>query len=413
LLLVLFLPFVFSILRGRAGRVTISDVLMACYVLWIVVTLIINNGMERFSYGAIWATMLLGGYMAGRLLIRNAQDYIRFIRYFLIMLLILLPFTLYEFLTERMVIAETFRKFVPAIDKFYETRHGLSRVQVFLPHSILFGLFCSLGFANVIYVYRHQFIGRLARLALVVGMTVMALSSAPLLSIGLQGIMAGWDKVTRGKWMVLVGGITVIYVFLSLASDRGPIILIIDKLTFNPATAWWRVHIWNYGVQNVMDNPFFGLGLKDWVRPVWLAPTVDNFWLLTAMQSGIPALAFVMLAIAVHIVRVVMAKGLTAQARDIRTGYMIVLAGTVFTLSTVHVWDAMSVFIMFYIGAGSFLYTSRPDTDIKRDPAGYTRTFRAAPHQRSAADPDARKAPPAYARTVTGDQTPMVRPGRP
>lgn len=416
LMLVLFLPFVAAMLKRRAGQVTIIDIMMGCYALWIVVTLVYHHGMERFAYASIWGAMLLGGYMSGRLLIRNAQDYRRFIRYFLILLLILLPFTIYEFITERMVISEVLGKAFPSITKYYETRYGFSRVQVVLPHAILFGLFCSMGFGNVIYLYRGQFFGRLARLALVLGMTTMALSSAPLLAIGVQSIMAGWDKVTRGKWMMLAGGFSAIYIFLTLASNRGPIILIIEKLTFNPSTAWWRVHIWNYGTQNVMNNPFLGLGLNDWVRPTWLASTVDNFWLVTAMQAGLPALAFLALALVMHIVRIVRAKGLTAQTRDVRTGYLVVLAGTMFTLSTVHIWDAMAVFVMFYIGAGSFLYTSpredemgstqdTPDTrGDTRTSVVYARTHLVQPGKRPTVENSTRNVQPTYDRRPNSDQ---------
>jgi hypothetical protein len=423
LLLVLFFPFVIAMLKRRAGSLTISDGLMGCYALWIVVTLVVHHGMGRFAYAAIWATMLLGGYMAGRLLIRNTQDYRRFIRYFLITLLILLPFAIFELFTERMIIAETLGKAFPATAKYYETRNGLSRVQVVFPHAILYGLFCSMGFANVLYLYRDQFLGRLSRLALVVGMTYMSLSSAPLLSIGLQSIMAGWDKVTRGKWMILAVGVASIYIFLSLASNRGPVIILIEKLTFNPSTAWWRVYIWEYGVQNVMNNPFLGLGLNDWVRPYWLAPTVDNFWLLTAMQAGIPALGFLVAALAMNVFRIVRVKGLSAQARDVRTGYLVVLAGSAFTLSTVHVWDAMAVFIMFYFGAGSFLFTSPPEneTGVTKDatqihgalretgasmrPAVvYARTHQARIDRPPAVETAIRKTAPVYSRHITGDQ---------
>ena len=360
-MLVMFFPFVVAMLKRRAGQFTISDVLMGCYALWIIVTLVFHHGMARFAYASILATMLLGGYMAGRLLIRNVQDYRRFIRYFLIALLILSPFALFELFTENMIIAETFGKVLPATAKYYETRNGLSRVQVVFPHAILYGLFCSMGFANVLYLYRDQVLGRLSRLSLVTGMTYMALSSAPLLAIGLQSLMMAWDKITRGKWMTLFLGTTALYIFLSLASNRGPVIILIETLTFNPSTAWWRVYIWEYGVQNVMAHPFLGLGLNDWARPTWLASTVDNFWLLTAMQAGIPALAFLMLALIINVFRIVRAKNLTAQARDARTGYLVVLVGSAFTLSTVHVWDAMAVFMMFYFGAGSFLFTASPE----------------------------------------------------
>ena len=417
LLLVLFLPFVAAMIKRRAGQLTSSDILMGCYVLWRVITLVFHHGMERFAYASILATMLLGGYMAGRLLIRNAQDYRRFIRYFLILLLILLPFAIFELFTERMIITEILGKVFPATAQQFQTRNGLSRVQVVFPHSILFGLFCSIGFGNVLYIYRDQFWGRLLRLALVIGMTIMSQSSAPVLSVGLQSIMAGWDKITRGKWMTLAVGVAAIYIFLSLASNRGPVVIIIENLTFNPSTAWWRVYIWEYGIQNVMAHPLFGLGLNDWARPTWLADTVDNFWLLTAMQAGIPALGFLATALVIHVVRIVRAKGLNAQTRDIRTGYLVVLAGTVFTLSTVHIWDAMAVFVMFYIGAGSFLYTSPPEEEMgatqntpdtrggTRAPVIYARTHLVQPGKKPTVENSIRKMQPTYGRSKSDQKT--------
>ena len=50
LMLVLFLPSVIGILKHRAGQVTIVDVMMGCYALWIVVTLVFHHGMARFAY---------------------------------------------------------------------------------------------------------------------------------------------------------------------------------------------------------------------------------------------------------------------------------------------------------------------------------------------------------------------------
>lgn len=423
LLLILFLPFVTAMLKRRAGQFTLSDVMMVCYSVWIVVTLVIHHGMAKLAYASILAIMLLGGYMAGRLLIRNLQDYIRFIQYFIILLLSLLPFAIAELITGRMIIADVLGKVFPVMLDFDSMRYGLFRVQVVFPHAILFGLFCSIGFGNVLYIYRGQFFGCFARLVLVIGMTIMSLSSAPLLSLGLQSIAAVWDKMTRGRWMLLLLGFAGIYIFLSLASNRGPVIILIETLTFNPGTAWWRVYIWEYGIQNVMNHPLIGLGLNDWVRPSWLSPTVDNFWLLTAMQAGIPALIFLVVALLVHIFRIVRANNLNAQTRSIRTGYIVVLAGTAFTLSTVHVWDALAVFIMFFIGSGSFLYTSPAEGEKKgglqgpserelasqnesgktRTPIVYARTHLSKVDKVSGSGNTIRKIPLTYVRRINKD----------
>jgi O-antigen ligase len=240
--------------------------------------------------------------------------------------------------------------------------------------------------------------------------------------------MAGWDKVTRGKWMTLAVGVAGLYIFLSLASNRGPVIILIEKLTFNPSTAWWRVYIWEYGVQNVMAHPFVGLGLNDWARPTWLAPTVDNFWLLTAMQAGIPAVTFLVLGIVINVFYILRAKNLSAQARDARTGYLVVLAGSAFTISTVHVWDAMAVFMMFYFGAGSFLFSAPPESEVglpetsaqrhsasggTRPAIVYARAGLVRTGTRAPEETTVRKTPLPYARRPKGTSEPESRLTRP
>ncbi len=391
LLLALCVPFFFALFKGKAGRFTISDGFLLGYASWIIITLVYHHGMARFAYAAIWAVELFGGYMLGRLLIRNFADYRRFIRFFLTALLILLPFALSELLTGRMLITEILGQFFPATEKFNEVRNGMSRSQVVFPHSILYGLFCSIGAANVYYLYREHIGRMLPRLGLVVGMTFMALSSAPLLSIGVQMIMAIWDKVTNARWMVLFVTTTTLYVTIEMLSNRGPIIILIESLTFDPSTAWWRVYIWEYGIQNVYAHPFMGLGLNDWARPYWLDSTVDNFWLLAAMRHGFPGVTCLLLALAFHIYAILRVSGLSPDQNAVRTGYMVTLVGLLFTLCTVHVWDSMAVFVMFYFGAGSFLYTgaSEPDASQAETEGVTTRKTRAASYQRARAVPEA------------------------
>ena len=55
---------------------------------------------------------------------------------------------------------------------------------------------------------------------------------------------------------------------------------------------------------------------------------------------------------------IVRRHNLSPDAQLIRKGYMITLAGLIFILSTVFMWEAMNVMVMFFIGAGAFLYTS-------------------------------------------------------
>ena len=352
-------PFGFLLLSGRAGRMIISDGLMFFVSAWMILTYVYHHGLERLPYAIVVTSEMLGGYLAGRLLIRSAQDYRRFIGYLFLSLLLMLPFAIFELFTFRAPILEFLGKFFPTQAKYLDVRtsFNLSRVQVIFPHAILFGLYCSFILGNVYYLYGASLLRKIPRVAVVGSMSWMSLSSGAILSLAFQAIMIAWDMVMHRKWKTLLGIVVFLYVFLSIFSNRGPVILVIEYLTLNPQTAWWRVHIWNFGTVSVQNHPFFGIGLNDWVRPEWLADTVDNFWLVLAMRHGLPLITCFVLAIAIHILRIVRLKDLDADLSVVRTGYMVSLVGLILTLATVHVWNGLAALVTFYIGAGAFLYT--------------------------------------------------------
>ncbi|PKP85577.1 MAG: hypothetical protein CVT80_01780 [Alphaproteobacteria bacterium HGW-Alphaproteobacteria-2] len=368
-LLLTAIPFAVALLSGRAGRFTLSDGLMFGFGIWVLFTYVYHHGMERFPYGTVAMLELLGGYMAGRLLVRSVADYRRLIRYFLVALVVMLPFAIYEMNTGRMPISEFLGRFISVQQKLEGyVRFDLSRVQVVFPHAILYGLFCSLAFSGIFYLYSKNTAMMIPRLLLCALMALSSLSSGPWLSIAVQSILIIWDRITGGKWVLLIVISICMHIFIESFSNRGTILIIIETFTLNPMTGWWRIHIWNYGTENVLNNPVFGIGLNDWVRPEWLAPTVDNFWLVIAMRHGFPGIGLLGLAIVIHVLRVVRAKGLSEEQSLARTAYMVSLAGLLFTLTTVHVWSSVAMLVMFCIGMGGFFY----DNGGRASPEGET-----------------------------------------
>jgi hypothetical protein len=369
-LLICAIPFGLQLLGGKAGRLTVVDGGMLACVSLMIVTLLYHHGTPQLAYALSQAVEVFGGYMAGRVLIRSVGDYHRFIRYFLIALMIMLPLAIYELYHYRMVLADVLHSAFSVVKKNDQSRFGLSRVQVVFPHSILYGLFCSLALASVYYIYKGRFFRMVLGAALVIVMTGMSLSSGPLISVFLQTFLILWDKVTRGAWKLLavIAGST--FLFLEIFSNRGPVIIFIEKFTLDPATGWWRIYIWRFGTQSVQAHPFLGIGLNDWDRPSWLTYSVDNFWLLMAMRYGVPCLGFLLMAFILHITFILRAKGLSDAARMVRKGYAITLVGLSFTLATVFIWDAMAVFVMFFLGAGAFLYAARtpPSSESQNAP---------------------------------------------
>ena len=356
-LLIAFLPLLTRLLSGRAGRILTVDILFGLYLVWIAVALLAVHGTSRIPFLGITIVELGGGYLVGRTLVRSEMDYRAFFRYFAIGLICIMPFAMIELFTRRMLVSEilgvAFETF-PYVD--YGERLGLNRVQATFEHPILFGLFSSLGIANLFYLYRDRIATALSLSGVSIFMTFLSLSSAALISIALQIGMIIWDKLTKANWRLLILLAIAAYVFVDVLSNRSPVSVFIDYLTLNSHTGFYRMHIWTHGKANVMQNPVFGLGLNDWVRPSWMrSSTMDNFWLLTAVRYGLPAVCFLILAIVINLRGIFARSDLSFEDAQCRTAYTVGAAGLFFTLCTVHVWGSTSVLVMFYIGAGVWL----------------------------------------------------------
>lgn len=370
LLIIFIIPMFMTFLRDQSNRIVALDVFMAAHVLWSAVAILHAHGLDRLVFAVNTGISSFGGYMIGRVLIRNPADYERFFRYFFWGLLIFLPFAVIEMFTKRVFVTDLFGTFMNVSPRpNNEPRMGLNRVQAFTEHPITFGLFCSVGVSNLFYIYREHFAKRLNRAGTAVFMTLLSLSSAPTIAVVMQCILIGWDWLlgrVRYKWIMLVIILSVVLSVAQMAAPHGIVGLVIDNMSFNPMTGWTRATIFEYGFANALRNPFFGVGLGDWIRPWWLGPSVDNFWLLMAMRYGLPALFFLWMGLLIHAIQVMSAKGLSEQADACRKGYMFAWVGVFFVLGTVHIWGSTAIFIMTYIGAGAWLYTGQTNDRYRR-----------------------------------------------
>jgi hypothetical protein len=356
-LILMIIPLTLRFLSKKNGPKTNTDSLLLAYSIWIIITLVYHHGVERFPYGVILAVEAFGGYLAGRVMIRSVHDYQRFIRVYLLFLALMMPFAVYELYNGKMVLTLPFKGLFEVPPKRSETRYDFYRVQVVFPHAILFGLFGSMTVASVFYIYRDRLINLIPRLSLSLVMTVMALSSAPIISAFLQIFIIGWGLVTRERWRLLAVIFCILFLLAEIFSNRGPVIIFIETFTLDPMTGWWRIHIWNAGSASVMKHPIMGIGLNLHEKPSWLTDSVDNFWLLMAMRHGLTGFVMIALAITIHIRAVIGSDITDYETKQARLGYMVTLVGIIFTLATVHVWGSLYVMIMFFIGAGSFFYT--------------------------------------------------------
>lgn len=362
-LLLSVIPLGLSCIRGKAGPVTAADIFILLHCFWVFVAVVLNNGLGRIPFSGITFVEMFGGYLIGRMLVRSAADYRAFVTCMLVALVVLCPFAIMELLGGKnpLRFLLSFALKVPPL-MWNGPRLGFShRVQGPFDHAILFGLFCSLAVGNFLYVYRGRLL-RLASVGLAIFMTMLALSSGPLLSVGIQLILASWDRIVRflrSRWVMLVILGALGFALLHLMSRNGVLDLIIQNLTLAPESGDYRTYTWHYGTAEVLRHPIFGIGLRDWVRAAWMTDSsIDNFWLAMAMQNGLPGVGFLLLALGINFFRIMSRHGLSDEAARYRTGHLLPLLGLIIVLGTVYMWGSASIFVMTYIGAGSWFYTA-------------------------------------------------------
>jgi O-antigen ligase len=165
------------------------------------------------------------------------------------------------------------------------------------------------------------------------------------------------------------------YVIVDILSNRSPFEVFISYLTFNTASAYNRVLIWQFGTAEIFRHPFFGIGMNEWTNPWWMSQSMDNFWLYTAVRHGLPALLLLAAAILSIFAALAGLKRLDPVIHRYRLGWMISLCGLVVAGATVHYWHNMFCIFMFILGSGVWMLDHRPRSTA----AAVQRTPRATP----------------------------------
>ena len=388
-LILLIIPLSLRLFMGAYGKVLLTDVLFFLHFFWFTLALAINNPQQVVTNAGATGIEFLGGYVLGRACIRNRATFVAMIRLLAFICLCLLPFVIYEALTGNAMLLRMLNS-LPVVNSLpdinAEKRMGLFRVQSAFAHPIHSGLFfivifslCFLGLKDVYSTTRRWTISAICALC-----CFLALSSGALLALFLQLGLITWALIfqnVKARWRLLLALFAVLYVLIAMLSNRPPIMVFLSYATFSSHTAYWRSLIFEYGMQNVWANPWFGLGLRDWVRPFWMySGSADNFWLLTAMRYGIPGFLF----LAVGYLWALWKIGTRDFDADpvlwnLRRAWMFSFIGLTFTLCTVHIWHTIFSFVFFMFGAGMWFLQAQPERPDEKAVADTPSTHRRGP----------------------------------
>ena len=367
-LIIFLLPAMIRWLNGSAGKIRGVDWLIVGFAFWSALSLIINHGLApTWQFTGMLMIETLAPYFIARAYIRDLESFRYFVRWFLIVILILLPFALYEMLTEQAPLLDFFGRFANVYQKWhFEPRLGFWRAQATMPHPILFGVFMTPAFALFWYVLGwNKTLFRKASLTSLAGVVVFtSLSSGAFLNVIIQMALMTWNKVfhfLKKKWNILLICFGLFYLVIEVGSNRNVFQIFATHLTLTPGTAWWRILTFEFASDDIMRNPIFGIGMHDWTRPHWMKlSSVDNFWLLITLRHGFPGLLLLFATVLTMFIQIGR-RSLTGAVADARLGYLFALCGFCVSAVTVHLWDATFCLFMFLFGAGVWFMDAEGD----------------------------------------------------
>lgn len=365
-LIVMLLPALNELFRNRQAPAGATDGLMALHGLWAALSLILTMGLtEGIESAGIYFIETFGAFLLARAYVRIYEDFTAVIRLIFMIAVSLLAFAALESFSGTHILREPFKAvFGGTGPHVIEPRLGLTRSFASFEHPILFGVFSASAFAGTYYVLcdTKLEITHFKKIAAVMLATFFSLSGGPFTALALQMGLITWDRITKGvanRWGILFGIFAGIWMVLTLLSNRSPILVFISYLTFSANSAYNRVHIWNYGTAEVARHPMIGIGLNDWIRAPWMSSSMDNFWLLTTVRYGLPALIF--LAVAVVLVGWKQAQNVQTDLplKNARKAWIITMSSFVLAGLTVHFWNAIMVHFFFLVGCGMSLAIPR------------------------------------------------------
>ena len=360
-LLILFPIAIARLIASPDQRIRNFDIAFILYGLWTLGVYSLHSGKEGFVYGGSLALEALGGYFVARASVRTTEQLRATMRASILAIVAAMLIALPETLLGQIFTHDLLRQITGYHHPIgIETRLGLTRAYGTFDHPIHYGTFCAALLALFWYA-ESRTANRKINAGTMTFATFLGLSSAPMLCLGLQGGMLMWERVTRSikaRMALTMTALAGLYVTMSMLSNRSPIAFIATGMTLDPWTGFYRLQIWEAGLQNVWASPWTGIGLGDWERPWWMiSDTVDAFWLVTGMRQGIPA--FLLLALAIILLaRSVLKRRwrhADGQAQRIAMGWMMSLIALSLVGATVHYWNVLHTFFFFFIGLGAWI----------------------------------------------------------
>ncbi len=363
--LLAFIPAMFTWIRWGPSRWLAADFMILGAAGWSLISLLENDTVQKaIEFGGANILEIWCAYLIARTTITDAASFERFLRIGGIVLVCTAIVMLPEFLTgvhwTHEVATQVFGRPFDSSFAIVDERQGFMRSFGPFDHPILAGVF---GSAFLLLLWRRGDTGHRSRipgLLGAIGITIMSISSAAILSACLQVALALYRRAlrqVRSRWLVLAGAVLVLLTCASFMAEGAIIPALVRRFTLDPQTSYYRMMVWELGLKEVEHAPWLGAGVNHWYQPALDDVSVDAFWLLNAMRHGLLFAFLIALATVTLMIRA--GKNSAGDSASSRTAWAWLVCMLSFVLCgfTVHYWNTALALFFFMLGAGAWIGT--------------------------------------------------------
>jgi hypothetical protein len=341
----LLVPALFALCR-KGRRIISCDFLVFATAAWMIVASLSSVGVSALSASGGDALDFLGGYLITRAfsLGRPALDtFIRILKAFAAIAIIL---AIADSVSGRFVVHDAIGALLGVDPPQAVFRNNAVRAASTFDHPILFGAFCALTAAILLYWEQNPL-----QRSLVVGVCflgcMLSLSSAAIMAFAIVLAAYIYDRSMshyRWRWSAfwMVTGILGAAFFVVATN---PLSWVIGHLTLDPQTGYFRMMIWDTALAYIAQAPLIGYAYELFHNNI-LDQSVDSIWLLYSLRFGVPICFLFFLAnlAAFFPSKREFSNGTDDYMDRMRRAFTLVLLMFMFTGLTVHFWNYMWMF---------------------------------------------------------------------
>jgi hypothetical protein len=349
-IVLVFLPAIVTLLQ-KGRRLLPSDFFILATATWMVGAALHTDGTAALSSAGAEALELVGGYLVARAYFFGPVALSTFLRVLRILAFVAIAFAIADRASGQLFVHHTFASLlhVKSIDD--QLRMGTIRATSTFDHAILFGAFCAVVAAMLLYseasvLKRNVYVGFCLLGAM------LSLSSSSRMAFALMAATYIYDRLMKQyswRWSAIWTVMGVSALAITLVTDH-PLGWVLTHLTLDPESAYFRLLEWDAASYQISLSPWTGHAFTDFGTATLYS--VDCVWLVLALRFGLPAPAFFLLA---NLTAVLPVKRYTRRAgrsytEKMSTAFSLVLVMFALVGLTSHYWNYMWIFWGICIG---------------------------------------------------------------